>query len=393
MTSTARILLLHASVGMGHQRAAHAVGQALEAAGASEVMLEDTLAHGRAAFRRVYRDLYLRVAERAPTLWSAFYTRTDHALTGTKAVELVRAWGTMLGVRGVPAVIERTQPDAVICTHFLPLEVLGPLRERGGPAVYGVLTDYRAHQFWALPGVDGYFVPTPTTQDQLVEAGVPRARIRITGIPIDVTTSVPLHPIALAAASTSLPTPLVLINGSGLAASRVRAIVRMVLARALPVTLVVAVGRNAALAAALADLRGNRTTTFHVLGPQPSLHPLVAASALVVGKAGGLTVSEVLAHGVPMIIVAPTPGQEQANADYVVEMGAGTCHATAAGVTHAIATLLGDPSRRAAMAAAAHRAARPAAAHTIAMHVLSDIARGYRSYIPYTAGGTRSSVV
>ncbi len=76
--SKARVLLLHASVGMGHQRAAEALAQALRHAGA-DVVIADTLDYGRSAFRRVYRDLYLRVAERAPSLWSEFYTRTDRA--------------------------------------------------------------------------------------------------------------------------------------------------------------------------------------------------------------------------------------------------------------------------------------------------------------------------
>lgn len=374
--STARVLLLHASVGMGHQRAAQALAQALVSAGA-DVAIADTLDYGRTAFRRVYRDLYLRVAERAPSLWSEFYTRTDRAPMLFSPTEAARRWGTALGVRELPQLIAQTQPDAVICTHFLPLEVLAPLRQWGGPPIYAAVTDYRAHHFWAIRDVDGYFVPTLATQQQLAVAGVPRARIHVTGIPIDPAINLPAAPGVRQTLGVSPQVPLVLINGSGIVAARVRAIVRQTLALRVPLVVLVAVGRNRALATALADLHSTDWATLHVLGPQPSLDPLIAASDIVVGKPGGLTVSEVLARGVPLLLVTPAPGQEHANARYVEQIGAGQCHTTAAGMAQAIAALVLDEPRRKAMAAAAKHAGRPAAAHTIAAHVLGTVERGH----------------
>jgi processive 1,2-diacylglycerol beta-glucosyltransferase len=162
--------------------------------------------------------------------------------------------------------------------------------------------------------VDGYFVPTRATQEQLIAAGVPRARIAVTGIPIDPAINLPAVPGVRQALGVSPHVPLVLINGSGIVAARVRAIVRETLALRVPLTLLVAVGRNRALATALAELHSTDWATLHVLGLQPSLDPLIAASDIVVDKPGGLTVSEVLARGVPLLLVTPAPGQEDANA-------------------------------------------------------------------------------
>ncbi len=371
-----RILLFHAAVGMGHYRAATALVRAFEATPGIEAQLEDTLDHASALFGKIYAGLYVGIADHIPAFWSQFYNQTDHPPTPLSIVALARSLSTTLGVRGLPRLLAAAQPDAIICTHFLPLEVLGPLRQQGlVPLLYCVVTDYRAHHFWAVEGVDGYFVPTPATADQLVAAGICRTRVHVTGIPIDPAMLAPVDRQSVRHA-LGLPTigPVVLLNGSGIATERVRAIALELLAQPVQGTVVVAAGRNHELVAALADLGSTDDTEFRVLGPQPSLDPLIAASDLVVGKAGGLTVSEVLGRGVPLIIPTPVPGQEQANADYVVAAGAGFCRDTAKGVAEAVITLLNDPRRRAAMAQAARQVGRPGAAPAIAARVLTDLA-------------------
>lgn len=374
------ILLLHASVGMGHYRAATALAHAFEATSGITAQVEDTLDHAHRLFSKVYAGLYLGIADRIPAFWSQFYKQTDRPPSMFDIVAGVRALSTAFGVQGLPALIKRSGPDAILCTHFLPVEVLGPMRLQGLlPPLYCVVTDFRAHHFWACPGVDGYFVPTTATADQLVNAGIPRAHVHVTGIPVDPEVTRPVDRAAVhGTLGLTLANPLVLLNGSGIAVARVRAIAEEFLARKMSATLVVAAGRNRELVAALADLHGTAHTALHVLGPQPTLDPLIATSAVVVGKAGGLTVSEVLGRGVPLIIPTPVPGQEQANADYIVEAGAGVCGDSAVEVADAVVMLLQDHNRRRAMAAAARSIGRPAAAALIATHVLRDLRSGLR---------------
>lgn len=382
-----RILILHATVGMGHLRAATALARAFEQHTHATVRVEDTLEHARELFSRIYAGLYLGIADRVPSFWSSFYDRTDRPPTRFDIVANVRALSTAAGVHRLPALLDTTRPDAIIATHFLPLEVLGPLRQQGlVPPLYCIVTDYRAHHFWACPGVDGYFVPTHETAAQLQAAGVPRAQVHVTGIPIDPAIATPLPP-AIARLALDLPVeqPVVLLNGSGMAIPRVRAIAEELLAHSMTGTLIVAAGRNRELVAALADLRSTSATELRVLGQQPSLDPLIAASDLVVGKAGGLTVSEVLGRGVPLIIPTPVPGQEQANADHVMYSGAGLCRSTAEGVAEAVLMLLADPARRYRMATAARLASHPAAAATIASHVLADVQRAYQPIRPLSS--------
>lgn len=375
----ARILILHASVGMGHYRAATALQRAFAQTAGTVARVEDTLRYARTVFRKAYAGSYLTLADHVPVFWSQFYALTDRPLRPHHPVASVRSLSTALGVHDLAGLLAETHPAAIICTHFLPAEVLGPLRPYAVPPVYMVVTDYRAHHFWACPGVDGYFVPTETVRDQLVAAGVARSQVHVTGIPIDPSLADPYDQTAARQAlHVSRRRPVVLLNGSGIAPKRVRAIAEALLARRMPGTLLVAAGRNHELVALLADLDSTDHTEVRVLGQQPSLDPLIVASDLVVGKAGGLTVSEVLARGVPLIIPTPAPGQEQWNAAHVVQGGAGVCRETAVDVAQAVMALLYDHRQRASMAEAARALGRPTAALAIANHVHADLTRGYR---------------
>ena len=366
-----RILLLYASVGMGHQSAALALARAFEQLPNTSVMVEDTLRQSLPLFRRGYAGIYLRISDKAPDFWSFFYARTDRP---SGLVAGARALSTSVGVRGLPALLEHARPDAIICTHFLPIEALALMRRDVSP-IYCVLTDYHAHQFWACPSVARYFVPTDATRSEMVAAGAPAERVYVSGIPIDPAIGAPADR-ETARRQIGLPAdrPVVALLGSGLPIERVRAIALALPAELRqPTTVVVATGRNRALAERLADLEQAAGGALRVLGPQPSLDPLIVASDLVLSKAGGLTVSEVLARGVPLLLPMPMAGQERWNADYVIGAGAGLGRESARELAAAAADLLVDPARRAAMAAAARAAARPAAAQHIAARVLADL--------------------
>src|SRR5262249_32879907 len=96
----------------------------------------------------------------------------------------------------------------------------------------------------------------------------------------------------------------------------------------------------------------------------------MAAADLLVGKAGGLTTSEALARALPMALIEPIPGQEERNADHLLEEGAAIrCHNLPAAAWK-IAGLLNDPRRLTHMKEAARKLGRPNAAAEIAADAL-----------------------
>jgi processive 1,2-diacylglycerol beta-glucosyltransferase len=110
---------------------------------------------------------------------------------------------------------------------------------------------------------------------------------------------------------------------------------------------------------------------FRVLGFTADMTSLMRVATLFIGKPGGLTASEAMAAGVPMVINSPIPGQEERNSDYLLEHGAAIKTNDLTIVAYKIDRLLDDPTRLATMQANVRRLARPRAAHDVVAKLLA----------------------
>jgi processive 1,2-diacylglycerol beta-glucosyltransferase len=367
-----RVLILHASVGLGHRRAAEALARAFTLRGAT-AQVADTLDYGGPLFRQLYAGSYLDLSEKAPVLWAYFYQRAD--TVESQLAQVLRAWVDRVGVTELSALVARFQPDAIVCTHFLPADLFAQERRRGQttPPLYCVVTDYTGHVFWVYPEVDQYYVATDLTKRVLAERGVSPARMRVTGIPVDPAIAEPKDRAAVRAALDLGDGPVITLFGSGLNVKRTQQIVTDLLYEDVVGSLVVVAGRNAELVGALQNLPKRHRLPVRVLGFVNNVDDLVAASDLVITKAGGLIVSEILARGRPMVVVDPIPGQEEWNADYVVSVSAGVQVRLGAMVPLVVENLLKHPTHRQILEEGATRAGRPGAALAIADDVLDRL--------------------
>jgi processive 1,2-diacylglycerol beta-glucosyltransferase len=372
-----RVLILHASVGTGHQRAARALAEAFGRLPNCEVRVEDTLAYATPVFRDAYTRSYLDMVAKAPALWQRYYEDTNRGDPQQIArSNLLRGRAEEPLIARLAEAIRRYAPAAIVCTHFLPAEVLARQKLTGElhAAIYTTITDHVAHSFWLTPGVDGYFVASEIPRDLLIARGVPGAIIHVSGIPVSIEIGVPKDPANIRAHyGWPLDRLLISLLGGGIATPRVRQMVEGLRGLAHPGTLVVVGGRNADVPGALADLGDGPHMRMQVLGHIDYLDDLVAASDLVITKAGGLIVSEVLARGTPLLVIDPIPGQEEWNADYVVSAGAGVQLRLPVWVSYTVQHLLAEPSRLAAMQQRARRAGHPRAALDIAEYVLREL--------------------
>lgn len=370
----ARVLILHASVGAGHQRAADALAAAFSRRSPGQVRVEDVLDYTNPLFREAYAHSYLRLTDKLPALWGYVYEQTDRdffrfATELRTLVDAIWAWGLRKLLRDYA-------PQVIVCTHFLPVEVLAMRKGRArlNQPLYCVVTDYAAHAFWAYRDVDRYFVATEETRRQLIDRGVAGVTVACSGIPVDPRVTVPktreeqrnVHGIAI-------DKPMITLFGGGLEPNRVRVIAEGLVQQNMPATLVVVAGRNRSLLAEISDLESSPSVQLHKLGFIDYVDDLVVASDIVITKAGGLTVSEVLARGRPMIIIDPIPGQEESNADFLAGIGAAISIRLPQHVPFAVTQLLGDRQRLEDMSNSASRAARPRAALDIVESILSDI--------------------
>ncbi len=370
-----RVLLLHASVGTGHKRAAEALAKAFTRRQPGEVRVEDVLDHTSRLFRVAYARSYLELTDRAPLVWGYFYTQTNADPNLAEFTNNVRKLVESIGTTGLKDLLRSFAPEVIICTHFLPMELLVRYKRNAQltQPVYCVVTDHAAHTFWTYTEIDGYFVPDEQTRAQLIARGVTASQITVSGIPVDPAIAEPKDCRAMRLGHDLPPAgPIITLFGGGIDDEHARMIVQGLLRSRIEATLVIVAGRNPTLLESLGDLRPTARMGLRLLGYIDYVDDLIAASDLVITKAGGLIVSEVLARGVPLVVIDPIPGQEEWNADYVVSSGAGAQLRMSESVAPTVERLLSHPQLLAEMRACAAAVARPRAAIDVAEQVIGD---------------------
>lgn len=369
-----RVLLLHASVGTGHKRAAFALAEAFARRQPGEVRVEDVLDHTPRLFRMAYARSYLELTDHAPLVWGYFYTQTNADPNLAEITNNIRKLVESIGTNGLKDVLRSFVPEVILCTHFLPMELLVRFKRSAQltQPVYCVVTDYAAHTFWTYTEIDGYFVAVDQVRDQLIDRGVAASQITVSGIPIDPDIAEPrTAPEARARRDLPAEGTIITLFGGGVDNAHVRSIVQGLLRSPVEATLVVVAGRNETLVESLNDLVSTPRLRLVVLGFVDYVDDLIVASDLVITKAGGLIVSEVLARGAPLVVIEPIPGQEEWNADFVVSCGAGVQLRMCESVPATVASLLARPTILAEMRACATSAARPRAALDIAEQIIA----------------------
>jgi processive 1,2-diacylglycerol beta-glucosyltransferase len=262
-------------------------------------------------------------------------------------------------------------PHAIVSTHFLPADVLGRERRKGRLAapLGVVITDADVHRLWVHRGVDRYFVAREEAAALLRGLGYGETQVQLTGIPIDPRFAVAEDRAALRR-KHGLPADgaVVLLLGGGFGVGPVRELARSLEGASRPALIVVVAGRNEALRRSLVAQSGPRV---RVLGFTTEMHEWMAAADLLVTKPGGLTTAEAVARVLPMVLVNPIPGQEERNADALLEAGVAVKANTRETLAWKVDSVLGSPERLASLRAAAARAARPRAAFEIARWAVS----------------------
>jgi processive 1,2-diacylglycerol beta-glucosyltransferase len=371
-----RILVLSASVGAGHLRAAQAVELALrQLVPEATVQNVDVLEMTNAMFRQIYGRAYLDLVNRAPHVLGYFYDLLDQpSLSGRYRRDRFRLALEKLNLKRFIQFLEAEPCDLVINTHFLPAEIIASLRkqDRLGVPQVTVTTDFETHRLWINTPCDRYFTATEEGALYLRSWGVAReVEIIPTGIPIHPVFSEPKDRAAcLARQGLVGDRPVVLQLAGGFGVGPIEKIHRALLDVQVPLELVVVAGRNERVRKQLQAIGGSRRHRVKILGFTDQIDELMGAADLVVSKPGGLTTSETLARGAVMVIVNPIPGQESRNSDFLLENGAAIKANNIATLAYKVTALLRDADRLATLKANARRIGRPKAAFEVVQRSL-----------------------
>jgi processive 1,2-diacylglycerol beta-glucosyltransferase len=365
-----KFLILTAAFGTGHNQVAEALEEAATREG-NTAEVYDWMASGFPALSSVLTRGFLQLLSTAPSLYRMAYSRAEFPgpVDGFKHTTL-GAIGRLLWPK-LALLMARVQPDVILCTHPFPLGVMTILRRRYQfqAPVMGVLTDFASHSFWIHEGVNQYYVASQKMVATMVAQGVAPHRVHATGIPIRETFAEPPNREDAAITLGLDPKrPTVLLMGGGLGMGPMREMVTEACKVSLPLQVLVVTGHNQRLYEELQTLAARlagTSITLRLFGYVPYIHTLMAASDLLVTKAGAVTASEALAMGLPMLLLHPIPGHEERNQSALVATGAAREIASPADIPQTLHQFFTDRLDADRMHTAAIRAGQPHAARNL----------------------------
>lgn len=359
------------TAGAGHLKAGEALYKIFpEILPDWDVEIFDVLDYTNTLFRKRYSKSYEQIVNTIPELWGLIYDKTDNTKM-YKRVSGIRNFFNSVNAAKMIKLVKKDPPDLAICTHFLPAEILSGLakkKELSFP-VTCVVTDFEVHGFWMYENTDLYIVPTELAKFQLERNKIPSGNIAVLGIPIgpeftkEKDKELILKNLGL---QSGLKTILVMSGGYGM--GPVENIVRCIENIDYDFQAIVVTGKNKELEAKLKKI--SFTKPIKTLGFVNNVDELLTVSDLLISKPGGLTTSESLSKGVPMVIVNAIPGQESRNSDFLMENGAAIGIASPEDIGFKINELLKEDGRIEKMKENAKKLSKPDAATNILKEII-----------------------
>ncbi|MBN2710963.1 MAG: glycosyltransferase [Planctomycetes bacterium] len=372
-----KVLIVSVKAGAGHIRAAQAIEETFKAHFPDiEVNNIESLEYTNTAFQKTFTGTYEKLAKDLPSVWGYIYEHLEKKPADSKAKKLATILDRA-NAKPLRKKIEEYNPDAIICTHYFPAEIMGQRKLKGKlkSKIYVTLTDYDIHTMWIQSGVDMYSVATEEMAFALREKGIGDAGVKVTGIPIMPIFSAkyPSRDKMREKLGLRQGVPTVLSSAGGFGLGGVDKSVALLADSVEDVQIIAVAGKNEKLKMSLDKVAADRNGKIVPFGFVNNMHELMAASDFAVAKSGGLTSSECLALGLPMLIISPIPGQEERNSDFLLENGVALKSNSPAHLMYKFKYLLENPKRLEEMTAATKRIAKPDAALDIVKMVVEGL--------------------
>lgn len=364
-----KVLILSASVGAGHLRAAEALEKAFRQQNAAEEIRNvDVLKYTNPLFRRLYGKAYIDMVNTMPEVLGWMYDSLDKPWQNERRRLALDRLNTQPFIK----FLKNYQPDIAVCTHFLPAEIISWLtakRKINFPQAI-VVTDFDVHAMWLCHHFERYFVALEETRVHLEKLGIPLEKITVSGIPIDPVFAKKKDKTEMREKYGLDKDKLtILVSAGGFGVGNIEHLLTALAELETPAQILAVCGRNEELKTKLEKLSkeklNNRRVSFKPIGFTTEMDEYMSAADLIVGKPGGLTTSEALAKNLIFVIVNPIPGQEERNSDHLLEKGAAIKCNNLPTLAYKIDNLIADKSRFETMKKNVAQLAKPNSAEFI----------------------------
>lgn len=321
-----KIMILYASVGGGHFRAADGVRAYIEEnyKDTYEVEMVDALNYTNKVIDKIVISSYVNMARYSPKLWSKIYQMGEEHYTVANFSNAVQK----LLSQKLFNLFKENPPDIVISTHPFITEMVACLKKKGktDAKLAVILTDYASHRFWEMKPeyVNLYFVSNQEMKYSLIHSGIDESKIHITGIPVRPEFLKEYNKKALLDEFDLVENkPIFLVFGGGaFGMSDTSVLFSSLLNVKKDIQIVAIAGKSEKTKETFEKLALESDKKVVILGFTDKVAELMNIADFVVSKPGGLTTTEILVSNVPFVIFNPVPGQEEENSNFLTNNGA-----------------------------------------------------------------------
>lgn len=318
-----KILIFYGSYGAGHLSAARSIKEYIDNNFENtETMLVDCIEYINKTLNKVSTKTYDELSKKVPWAWEKVYSSSQ-----TGPLSKVSNTSNKLMSIKLNKLIQNFNPDLIISTHPFSTQMCGILKEKQkiNCKIATVLTDYAPHNQWLVNSdfIDYYFVAHYGMKNALEKAGIAPEKVFSTGIPLSNRFLAHYNKEETLKAFGLQPnkrTVLFFAGGSShYATGNIYEIFNSFIKAFPDVQLLTITGRSPKLKKHFDELVDvyEKQDNVKVLSFTDKVPELMSVSDLVITKPGGLTTTESLASGLPIIVINPIPGQEEENAKFL----------------------------------------------------------------------------
>lgn len=355
-----KVLIMSASTGGGHNRAAKAMKDEIEkkCIDGEHITCEiiDSLKLINTTMDKIISSGYEKSAKYTPKAWGGVYKMSDANIV-SKHEYKGNLFNTLLASK-LKKLLKERKPDLIIGTHPFPMIALSTLKKKYPyrnafnsffvPPLISVLTDYTAHSTYIQDEIDYYIAGDEYVKEVLISEGVDGDKIKPYGIPVEKSflehreKSVVLEELGLAPDKFT-----VLLMGGSFGAGNIKDTLKELLEIDRDFQIIVITGRNETLKEKLEKSLEKHTIdkNISILGFTQDMNDILSAVDIIVSKPGGLTTTECLLKELPMIIPYYIPGQEEENMDFLSNCGAALRTSKKFTISVLLKVLIDNPTR------------------------------------------------
>lgn len=366
-----KVIIFYAKYGGGHLSAARSIENCIKTNyNGIEVELIDFMEYVNKEFNKITTKAYAEMAKKVPKAYGSIYWKSEKG----PLAHISTTSNKLLSIR-LHKLLQDKAPDLIICTHPFASQMCGYLTKHHklNTQIATILTDFASHDQWLVYNeyINKLFVANKEMKETLISKGIPSNKVFVTGIPISDRFLINYDKSSIFLDFNLSPNKkTVLFFGGGefgLGKSYTLKVFETFVKNSADLQIIAISGKNQKLKEAFENIviKYNKEANVHIFEYTNMVPELMSISNLVVTKPGGLTTSESLASGLPIVVINPIPGQEEENATYLVKHNAAIWLKKDDNIEQIVTNLLADSQKLDEMSKNAKSISKPNATNDI----------------------------